>query len=94
MTHLSESDKNGNPVFVMWQKIVPCGQFRFDFFVVGRKLLVFKFEHYYWGQNLGETIGPIFDDKLKEKILKPWKGALSSHYVCVSVRPSVCPSVC
>ena len=29
--------------------------------------------------------GPILDDRLKEKILKPWKGALSSHYVCVSV---------
>ena len=31
-------------------------------------------------------IGPILDDRLKEKILKPWKGALSSQ--------SVCPSVC
>ena len=30
-------------------------------------------------------IGPILDDRLKEKILKPWKGALSSHSVCVSV---------
>ena len=30
-------------------------------------------------------IGPILDDRLKEKILKPWKGALSSHSVCLSV---------
>ena len=34
-------------------------------------------------------IGPILDDRLKEKILKPWKGAHSSHSVCVSVCPSV-----
>ena len=31
-------------------------------------------------------IGPILDDRLKEKILKPWKGAHSSHSVCPSVR--------
>ena len=31
-------------------------------------------------------IGPILDDRLKEKILKPWKGAHSSHCVCPSVR--------
>ena len=30
--------------------------------------------------------GPILDDRLKEKILKPWKGVHSSHFVCVSVR--------
>ena len=40
------------------------------------------------------SIGPILDDRLKEKILKPWKGALSSHSVCLSVCLSVCPSVC
>ena len=40
-----------------------------------------------------KVIGPILDDRLKKKILKPWKGALSSHSVCVSVRPSVCPCV-
>ena len=35
-------------------------------------------------------IGPIIDDRLKEKLLKPWKGAHSSHIrVCLSVRPSV-----
>ena len=40
-------------------------------------------------------IGPILDDRLKEKLLKPWKGALSSHFrVCPSVCPSVCLSVC
>ena len=33
-------------------------------------------------------IGPILDDRLNEKLLKPWKGALSSHFR-VSVRPSV-----
>ena len=38
-------------------------------------------------------IGPILDDRLKEKILKPWKGAHSSHSVCPCVRVSVCPSV-
>ena len=40
-------------------------------------------------------IGPIPDDRLKEKILKPWKGALSSHPVCLSVClcVCVCPSV-
>ena len=32
-------------------------------------------------------IGPILDDRLKEKLLKPWKGAHSSHFrVCVSFR--------
>ena len=34
-------------------------------------------------------IGPILDDMLKEEILKPWKGAHSSHSVCVSVCPCV-----
>ena len=33
-----------------------------------------------------DHIGPILDDRLKEKILKPWKGAHSSHFrVCLSV---------
>ena len=41
-------------------------------------------------------VGPILDDRLKEKILKSWKGALSSHFrvclsVCLSVRLSVRP---
>ena len=40
------------------------------------------------------SIGPILDDRLKEKILKPWKGAHSSHSVCVCVCLSVCVSVC
>ena len=36
-------------------------------------------------------IGPILDDRLKEKLLKPWKGAFCSHFrvclcVCLSVR--------
>ena len=35
-------------------------------------------------------VGPILDDRLKEKILKPWKGALSSHSVCLSVCLCVC----
>ena len=39
-------------------------------------------------------IGPILDDRLKKKILKPWKGAHSSHSVCVSVCPCVCVFVC
>ena len=39
-------------------------------------------------------IGPILDDRLKEKILKPWKGALSSHSVCLSVCVCVCVCVC
>ena len=47
-------------------------------------------------------IGPILDDRLKEKILKPWKGVLCIHFrvclpvcicVCLSVCVSVCPSV-
>ena len=30
--------------------------------------------------------GPILDDRLKEKFLKPWKGVLCIHFrVCVSV---------
>ena len=37
------------------------------------------------------VVGPILDDRLKEKLLKPWKGALSSHSVCLCVRPSVRP---
>ena len=36
-----------------------------------------------------QLIGPILDDRLKEKLLKPWKGALSSNSVCLSVRLSV-----
>ena len=36
------------------------------------------------------VFGPILDDRLKEKLLKPWKGALSSHFhVCLSVCLSV-----
>ena len=36
-------------------------------------------------------IGPIIDDRLKEKLLKPWKGAHSSHSrVCLCVYVSVC----
>ena len=36
--------------------------------------------------GLGVIIGPILDDRLKEKLLKPWKGAHSSHFrVCLSV---------
>ena len=34
-----------------------------------------------------QLIGPILDDRLKEKLLKPWKGALCFHF-------RVCPSVC
>ena len=41
--------------------------------------------------KLETVFGPILDDRLKEKILKHWKGALSSHSVCVSVRPCVNP---
>ena len=33
--------------------------------------------------------GPILDDRLKETNLKPWKGALSSHSVCLCVCLSV-----
>ena len=33
-----------------------------------------------------ETIGPILDERLKEELVKPWKGAHSSHF-------RVCPSV-
>ena len=44
--------------------------------------LIFRFYGFYF------FFWPILDDSLKEKILKPWKGALSSHYVCV------CMSVC
>ena len=35
------------------------------------------------------NFGPILDDRLKEKILKPWKGAHSCHSTCLCVRPSV-----
>ena len=32
------------------------------------------------------NIGPLLDDRLKEKFLKPWKGVLSIHFrVCLSV---------
>ena len=43
------------------------------------------FVKFFFSNNFSR-IGPILDDRLKEKILKPWKGAHSSH--------SVCPSVC
>ena len=34
-----------------------------------------------------QLVGPILDDRLKEKLLKPRKGAHSSHFrVCPSVR--------
>ena len=42
------------------------------------------------GQKSGFlSIGPILDDRLKEKLMKSWKGAHSSHLrvcVCLSVR--------
>ena len=41
-----------------------------------------------------KAIGPILDDRLKEKLLKPWKGALCSHFrVCFSVSLFLCFSV-
>ena len=44
----------------------------------------------YHSPYLKTLIGPILDDRLKEKFLKPWKGAHSSHFrVCLSVRFSV-----
>ena len=54
----------------------------------------------YWSQpaiwkHIKQYIGPILDDRLKEKLLKPWKGALCFHFrVCPSVCPSVRLSVC
>ena len=44
-------------------------------------LLRSTFKEWDWNDN----IGPILDDRLKEKILKPGKGALSSQAVCLSV---------
>ena len=41
------------------------------------------------------VFGPILDDRLKEKSLRPWKGALSIHFrVCVSVCLSVSLCLC
>ena len=41
----------------------------------------------YLSHDLSGSFGPIFDDRLKEKSLKPWKGALCIHFrVCVSAR--------
>ena len=57
-------------------------------------LLIFDY-HCYPFPNMFEfclkyLIRPILYDRLKEKILKPWKGALSIHFrVFPSVRPSV-----
>ena len=50
-----------------------------------------------WPKNINKLppeswneIGPILDDRLKEKILKLWKGALSNHFrMCLSVCLSV-----
>ena len=60
----------------------------------------FLFFFGYWHNSLCEdeqlywhihVIGPILDDRLKKKLLKPWKEALCIHFrVCVSVRLSVC----
>ena len=36
------------------------------------------------------NIGLILDDRLKETFLKPWKGVLCIHFVCVCVCLSVC----
>ena len=37
---------------------------------------------FYWHlSGVCGFIGPILDDRLKEKILKPWKGAHSSSYL-------------
>ena len=36
------------------------------------------------------NIGPILDDRMKEKVMKPRKGAHSGHSVCVSFRLCVC----
>ena len=42
----------------------------------------------------GATIGPILDDKLKEKFLEPWKGVLCIHVrACLCVDVPVCMSV-
>ena len=41
---------------------------------------------FYGTYEKGMVIGPILDDGLKEKFLKPWKGVLCIHFrVCVSV---------
>ena len=49
----------------------------------GNKYISFKDHHGPRGY-----FGPILDDRLKEKLLNPWKGALSSQFrVCPSVRP-------
>ena len=44
---------------------------------------------FYHSYHIQSHIGPILDDRLKEKLLKPWKVALCFHFrVCLSVRLS------
>ena len=40
--------------------------------------------------SVNNRFGPILDDRLKEQILKPWKGAHSSLSVCLSVNKLQC----
>ena len=37
-------------------------------------------------RSWNQIIGPILDDRLKEKLLRPWKCAHSSRYVSVCLR--------
>ena len=49
----------------------------------------------FFGEKTGVYIGPILDDRLKEKFLKPSKGVLCIHFrVCLSVCLCVCLCVC
>ena len=47
--------------------------------------VLLKLDYYVLTQTHIFFIGPILDDRLKEKKMKPWKGAHSSQSVCPSV---------
>ena len=74
-----------------WLLWAPCQGFRSFPFNLSSKigpisLLWTKNAIQFENRKVQYVIGPILDDRLKEKILKPWKGAHSSHFrVCVSV---------
>ena len=93
---------NARIIMSMMQKCLSL-TYQLDFVSCVLQIYWLFLKHYkfYWAVEIGQNslitvnsflllklIEPILDDRLREKILKPWKGVLCIHF-CVS--PSVCP---
>ena len=79
--------------FSVWQSYLQLGSFKqWIFFLCTWATLILSLLAFLVNDpSLTKTLlDRSFGDRLEEKFLKPWKGALSSHYVCLSVRLSVC----